>query len=271
MKKKNSKTSEDITIGESKELHFTELEKILSDYTLGSQEILEFLIGLLQKLNQKEVILGIIDKVILPNFKNFEIIQQTLTQIKEYAQSHEIPEIQKYMQDIINKFYKKIGKLLRQFEKVVFPGIKILTISNSKTIFEIITRIKLKFYSPEVYALESMPVGEGKIFDNRLKAFGVNSTLVKDSEMKDYVKKVDIVLMGADRIVSGKYFVNKVGSKKLAQAANKFNKPVYVVAFKEKIINSEPGRRTIKSIRDEVEKTLFERVDINLVTKFLTA
>lgn len=269
MKKKNSKISEGITIGESRELHFTELEKILSDYTFGSQEILEFLIGLLQKLNQKEIILGIIDKVILPNFKNFEIIQQTLTQIKEYAQSHEVPEIQKYMQDIINKFYKKMGLLLRQFEKVVFPGIKILTISNSKTIFEIITRIK--FYSPEVYVLESLPVGEGKIFDNRLKDFGVNSTLVKDSEMKDYVKKVDLVLMGADRIVSGKYFVNKVGSKKLAQAANKFNKPVYVVAFKEKITDSEQRRKTIKSVRDEVEKTLFERVDINLVTKFLTA
>lgn len=271
MKKKNSKTREDIKIEESKDPEFTELEKILSDYTFGSQDVLEFLIGLLQKSNDKDIILGVIDKSILPNFKNFEVIQRTFTQIKEYAQTHDVPEIKQYMQNIMNNFYKKVGILLRQFEKVVFPGIKILTISNSKTIFEIITRSKFKFYSPEVYVLESMPVGEGEFLYNRLKLFGVNSTLIKDSEMQDYIKKVDLVLMGADRIVSGKYFLNKVGSKKLAMAAKKFKKPVYVVAFKEKIVESEKRSRTVKSDRDAVEKTLFEKVDLSLVTKLITA
>ncbi len=271
MKKKNSKARESIKIDESKDLEFTELEQILSDYTFGSQDILEFLIRSLQKSSDKDIILGVIDKSILPNFKNFEVIQRTFTQIKEYAQTHDLPEIKQYMQDIINNFYKKVGKILRQFEKVIFPGIKILTISNSKTISEIIPRIKFKFYSPEVYVLESLPVGEGKILDNRLKAFGVNSTLIKDSEMKDYIKKVDIVLMGADRIVSGKYFLNKVGSKKLAMAAKKFNKPVYVVALKEKIVDAKKRTRKIKSVREAVEKTIFEKVDLSLVTKLFTA
>lgn len=267
MGKRNPKTTKE---GEIKDPQMVELGQIIGNYTHGSQDILEFVLGLLQQFNSRDFVLRLIDEFI-QTFQNFEVIQQTLMRIKEYSRDNDLNKIKKFIEEIIEEFYKKVEKLFRKFEREIHPEIKILTISNSRTIFELLYRSRIKFFSPEVYVLESLPVGEGKILDNRLKAFGVNSTLIKDSEMKDYVKKVDIVLMGADRIVSGKYFMNKVGSKKLAQAANKFNKPVYVVAFKEKIIDSEPKRRTIKSVRDSVEKTILERVDINLVTKFLTA
>jgi methylthioribose-1-phosphate isomerase len=82
-----------------------------------------------------------------------------------------------------------------------------------------------------VYADETRPLLQGaRLTAYELKQAGVDVTLITDGMAASLMarKKVDVVIVGADRVVANGDFANKIGTLSLAIAARHFGVPFYV-------------------------------------------
>jgi translation initiation factor 2B subunit (eIF-2B alpha/beta/delta family)/8-oxo-dGTP pyrophosphatase MutT (NUDIX family) len=78
-----------------------------------------------------------------------------------------------------------------------------------------------------VYATESYPGMEGKNLAKALVGLGVPVTLIADSAIGSIIPSVQMVLVGADSILTDGSLLHKVGTKRIADAANKRRIPLY--------------------------------------------
>ena len=127
---------------------------------------------------------------------------------------------------------KKIGNI---GAKLIFNHSKILTISSSSLIKEIIysaQQLKRKF---SVYCLESRPNNEGHALASELSQKGIPCVLTTDAMMGQILNEVNMVISGADRIYESG-FVNKTGTLPLAITSKTFQIPFYVAAETDKIL-----------------------------------
>ena len=127
---------------------------------------------------------------------------------------------------------KKIGNI---GAKLIFNHSKILTISSSSLVKEIIYsahHLKRKF---SVYCLESRPNNEGHALAYELSKKGIPCVLTPDAMMGQLLSEVNMVISGADRIYESG-FVNKSGTLPLAITSKIFQVPFYVAAETDKIL-----------------------------------
>lgn len=64
---------------------------------------------------------------------------------------------------------------------------------------------------------------------NWLKEEGINAKLILDAAIGYYMEKMDIVLVGAEAVVTNGGIINKVGTYPMAVCAREVNKPFYVL------------------------------------------
>ena len=81
----------------------------------------------------------------------------------------------------------------------------------------------------EVYATESYPGMEGRKLAKALAGLGVPVKLVADSAASSVISGVDIVLVGADSVLTDGSLLHKVGTKSIAAAAKERGIPFYSV------------------------------------------
>lgn len=251
-----------------------EINEILNDYQSGSQEINEKILQVLLKVNSVKKIKLLIELFKL-NFDTFQIVQNTMKWLENSIEKENIENIKSKIRRRLHSYQTKINKIFRQIRKHLKPSIKILTISNSKTIFDLIFLIHTKNYSPEVFVLTSLPGGEGRVMYQKLKSYGISSHLVEDNKMKKFVNEADIVLVGADKILPGKWFINKVKTKKLVTIAKSFGKKVFLVSLKEKVMKENELNSYSKTEKDfnqyRTDKNLFEKIDLSLIDEIFIA
>lgn len=251
-----------------------EIEEILYDYYSGSQEINEKILRLLLKIRSQKNLLFLI-KLFKTNFSSFEIIQSTLTEIERLLIDGNLKVVKNWIWKNLDLYQKRITKIFTQLKKHLKPEIKILTISNSKTIFDLLSLIYSKKYDPEVFVLMSLPGGEGKIFYEKLLAEKISSHLIRDDDMNKILDRVDLVIVGADRILLGKWFINKIKTKKLLKLARQKKKTSLLVSFREKIMKDKKIDNGIainkKSKKVRLDKNLFERINFCLVDEIFIA
>lgn len=58
---------------------------------------------------------------------------------------------------------------------------------------------------------------------------GIKSTVILDAAVGYYMERVDIVLVGAEAVVTNGGIINKIGTYPIAVCAREVNKPFYVV------------------------------------------
>ncbi len=75
----------------------------------------------------------------------------------------------------------------------------------------------------------------GQITAQQIQQFGVRVTYVDDTAIGLYIKQVNKVFVGADRICSDGSLVNGVGTYLMALAAKNYSIPVYVLCESLKI------------------------------------
>ncbi|MBN1435352.1 hypothetical protein JW921_11365 [Candidatus Fermentibacterales bacterium] len=126
--------------------------------------------------------------------------------------------------------------------------------SRSGTVLSVLERISGSI--DRVFQTVSEPGGEGREAHNILRSAGINVWLVNDNAYTDIPVSRAIPVMGADAVTTD-YFINKVGSQRIVEAALDAEVPVYVVAAREKLIDPAlyQGRPR--------DTTLFERVPIS--------
>lgn len=253
------------------------LQKIYSNKTSGSSELFKEL---------HEHLKG--QKVFLELFPDF------VDNIKKQFLSFQ--NIQNYLKDLESNLVKKkkldefFGKydslLLNQydliFEKAENTLLKynsFITLSNSNTVKEILLRLFHHNNKIKAVVSESRPKNEGILLAKNLSKAGIDTTLITESMLAQYIKSCDAALIGADAILQNKNVINKVGSLSLALLCKYFKKPIYVLADKGKI--SSANKFSQKEMPPEeiwrhgsnkikIKNYYFEEVDQKYITKIFT-
>ncbi|MEH7611366.1 S-methyl-5-thioribose-1-phosphate isomerase [Gottfriedia acidiceleris] len=125
---------------------------------------------------------------------------------------------------------------------------------------------KEKGWEISAYATETRPVFQGaRLTSWELKQSGIPVTLLTDN-MVGYLlqnKKVDAVIVGADRITANGDTANKIGTLQLAILANFYQIPFYVAAPLSTIdLSIESGNEIVIEQRDRTEVTHIGNVQI---------
>lgn len=187
---------------------------------------------------------------------------------KQFPEMNPLQKIKHFFADIeINRHnLRKIktqvldSDYVRQSKFLFTKQVKLLTFSNSSSVFNVVNRYKNMI--KKVYCSHSLPLGEGKVLIKKLREAKINSTLIEDGEGAEYLRKIDFILIGADAIYQN-FFINKIGTYQLTKLAKQFRKPVYVIAAKSKFAdnNSFDANKIGK---------YFEKIDRKLVTKIIS-
>jgi translation initiation factor 2B subunit (eIF-2B alpha/beta/delta family) len=119
--------------------------------------------------------------------------------------------------------------------------LRLVSISFSRTVLTIIERIA-ESRPLRVSCSESRPALEGRRFAARLTAAGIPVTFFADAAIGQALGAADAVLVGADA-VAPEWFLNKVGTRMLAAAAQQQGVPVHVIATRDKFVSHAVGAR----------------------------
>lgn len=232
-----------------------EIKKLLSNRSSGAEKIASKELNLIKKLYKS----GFEEKHIK------ELVEKCTEQFPQMAP---ILKIEEFLSNIsIN--LQNLGKLQNLLSDKTYvehsqflfsKSVKLLTFSNSSSIRNVID-----YYSDKVskiFCCHSLPLGEGEKLNEYFQKNSINSTLIEDSEISKYISQIDFVLIGTDAITDN-FFINKVGSLQLALLASYFQKPIYVIASKSKIVNTD--RLDLTKLGE-----YFEKIENKLVTKIIT-
>jgi len=119
-------------------------------------------------------------------------------------------------------------KLFEYGAKLVPNGALVITHCHSSTVTGILKKAKNKRI--KVIACETRPRYQGRITAKELADAGIDTTLVVDGAMNLYMKKADLVMVGADSITSRGDLINKVGTATLAHIAKMHDTSFYSAA-----------------------------------------
>ena len=118
---------------------------------------------------------------------------------------------------------------IRNSARLVKRGSLVLTYSHSAVVRLALRCAMAAGRRFEVVCSESRPMGEGVVLARRLTHAGITTHLTTDAALAGWMDRVDLVLVGADAVLS-KGVVNKVGTEPLLRAARRAKVPSYVLA-----------------------------------------
>lgn len=251
-----------------------ELNSILTDNKSGSRELLENLHNYFS--NHKEEINLKLISFLSQHLTEFQSVQKYLTELKTAFES-----------DSLNEFFTQVESKSKNIYKEIYAGLKpeidlfnsFITISNSKTILEVLKLASKEKHSLGVVVSEGRPVCEGQILAEKFASENITVSLITEAQIFDAVQKVHCGIIGADKILPSGNVVNKVGSNLLAVACREFSKPLFVIADKSKLSSDnsfekvqKPAGEIFNASSDniEIENFYFEEVSNEFITKIVT-
>ncbi|MGC9145804.1 MAG: ribose 1,5-bisphosphate isomerase [Nitrososphaeria archaeon] len=173
--------------------------------------------------------------VSLPNGINTVIksIQKGIAQgldlksLKEYVAKEADVFIQKSIEA-----QKKIGEI---GAKRIVNGDTVLTHCNSQSAISVIETAFKEGKQIKIFATETRPRFQGRLTATYLADHGIEVTLIPDTAVRLYMRKVDKVVVGADAIAVNGAVVNKIGTSQIAALAFESRTRVMVAAETYKI------------------------------------
>lgn len=164
----------------------------------------------------------------------------------------QIEALREIVQQETERFLKDCSRASERIAKIGAKRIPdnstILIHCHSSTLMGILKEAA-KTKNIQVICLETRPRYQGRISAKELSKAGIPTTLVVDSAMHTFLKKADLVLVGADAICSNGAIINKIGTATLATCAHERKKPFYVVA---EIYKFDPD--TLEGQLEEIEE-----------------
>ncbi|MBI1938738.1 MAG: hypothetical protein HYS25_11530 [Ignavibacteriales bacterium] len=253
------------------------LRKIFSDKTSGSADILSELHEHLKREQKIIEALPMLVYDIKEQFKSFQNVQNYIGELE-----HTLIKERK-----LDKFFSKYDSLFENvYDKIfnnILPGLKkhdkIITLSNSRTVLEILLRLNKINRKLSVIVCESRPKFEGRILAKKLTEEGIPTELITEAMIYEKVQSVDCAMIGADAVLKNGGVINKTGSSLLALACKNFSKPFYVIASKEKFrYNNSDSQKEMppeeiwrhhhKNIL--IKNYYFEKIDKELITQIIS-
>jgi ribose 1,5-bisphosphate isomerase len=162
--------------------------------------------------------------VSLPNA--LRVVMRYKADTAEEARKQVIANADKFIADSENTV-KLIGEI---GARRILDGDTIMTHCNSSAAASILTTAFRQGKHINVIATETRPRMQGLITVDVMQKAGIPTTLILDSAVRYFMKKVDTVIVGADAITVSGNLINKVGTSQLALAAHEVRVPFMVAA-----------------------------------------
>jgi translation initiation factor 2B subunit (eIF-2B alpha/beta/delta family) len=250
-----------------------ELKKILQDNLSGSN------------LLRKKIILLFI-KDFKGNLKFIPYLKKELNTFGSITALLKRLEKQTTVKTAIEYLHGELDKEESAYVKIykkLYPYIKnhkrILTFSNSRTVYSILTQFKRDNNRLTVIISESRPMNEGRILASALAKGKIKIEFITEAMLPGYIDKCDSVILSADQILKNGDAINKTGSRLIAILCKEFKKPLYIIADKSKrtvkntfIRENKPAKEVwdTNSPLIKVNNFYFERIEKKYITKVIT-
>lgn len=253
------------------------LDKILTDNKSGSTEILLKLIKWTKGYSGDKKALLEMTNTTDSRLKTFSTIQSFTKEFRKIINKYDKTQILDFLDKQTEQIDNKYSNLFKNFLPYLKNCKKIVTLSNSKTVIEILRRLNKKKKIIVIVA-ESRPQLEGRIMGKELLKRKINVEIIPDALLANVVEKADAAIIGADIILSNGDVVNKIGSRELAIVCKYFEKPFYVLATSDKFSNMKkyiPEKRDKNEIWNYNHNLLkkinyyFEVIEKELITKMI--
>ncbi len=252
------------------------IEKILNDNKSGSAQLHEKIVNfLIAKIAKNENISEVLEQI-KSEFYEFAIITNLIKKLEKTPAAKRLQVLEKEA----NSISKTSKKIYEKLKNKLFDGIKIVTISNSGTLAEIFEFISKDFQNAKIFVSESRPVNEGVIMADIVASFGLQTTLITEAMIPEYVAESDLALTGADKILADGSAVNKIGTKILALACKYYEKPFYVLCGKNKFSDEKDFSQKPHPISEIIKREkskfsvatnyYFEKIEKELITEIIT-
>lgn len=135
---------------------------------------------------------------------------------------------------------KRIGEI---GSKRIKDGYNVLTHCNSEAALSILRAASDQGKSFDVYVTESRPRYQGRKTARDLAKENFSVTQIVDSAARFFMKKMDLIVVGADAIGANGAVANKIGTSQIALAAKEARVDFYVAAetykFSPKTVEGE--------------------------------
>ncbi len=151
--------------------------------------------------------------------------------------------------EYLDRMKSDIGKLKDYGATLLTSGMTVVTHCHSSTVTGVIMEAHKRGKKLKVIACETRPRYQGRITATELARAGIEVTLTVDMGVANYLKKADIVLVGADAINSTGDLINKVGTSGLAHLARMYNVSFFSCAETYKY---DP--LTLYGVREKIEE-----------------
>lgn len=244
-----------------------EIKDIIHNTTLGSAELCLEINKFL--LSNKNISLENIEEnvvILKSELQVFSTIENYLSNIEKFIDNNDIKGLISYLDYYQVVTHSQFAEIYNKGKKNFQKLNKIITISNSRTVKEVLNFWNEDNDSIEVYILRSLPGGEGEICYNELIRQNIKVHIIEDFEAVLYINHCDGCIVGTDSILANGNIINKIGSFNLAILSNYFNKPFYVLADRTKYSNLSKFNK--KSFNERAQ--LFEEINSNLISDIIT-
>ncbi len=255
------------------------LEKILSDKTSGSSEILTNLNKfLLSNIKDKGLITESISTA-NTELSHFAVIKNYVNELNILFLSANYERVTKYLRNIKNDDKLIIKEIFTKIYKKLPSAKTILTISKSGTLINVLKLWHKNGTNLKIIITESRPANEGKLMAKELLKCGVKVDMITDAMAGIFVPKADAVIVGADVVLNNGNVINKTGSLTLALLCKHYKKPFYVLSAKSKFVNKKRYKikgESFDSIWKYVHPNLttinipFEEIEKELITEIIS-
>jgi len=176
-------------------------------------------------------------------------------------QANNVSDFKLYISEIIDehKDYSKDASriIYRNIRELLADNMTVFTHSYSSTVVNAILESGRK--NLNIIVTEARPLNEGVKTANRLSP-KYNVTLITDAQAGYFMNNSDIVLMGADSVLSDGSSINKVGTYLIAIAAQKQKVPVYALCQTNKFHLKSSDRKAIELEEKEGKEVISENI-----------
>lgn len=186
-------------------------------------------------------------------------------------------------EEALKFFEDSRDKIVGYGRQKIKDGDLVYTHCHSSTVTKTIIAAHEQGKHVVVHNTETRPLFQGRVTAAEIAKAGIPVVHYIDAAARFALKKADIMMIGADAITSEGKIVNKVGSELIAEAAERYRVPVYVLTNSWKFdpqtvfgFDEPIEKRHVKEVWPgapkgvEIDNFSFEMLDPNLVTGVVT-